>query len=192
MKTRSRCFAGLVVCLTALTAQIQTKADQALVKLTPFLSEHCISCHGPEKQKGEIRFDTLGKDLSKVQNLEIWQGMLDQLNLGQMPPKKQPQPTHDEAKMAIDLLTHSLAVAYQKAQSTGGQTVLRRLNRHELRNTFRDLLHLKGAEYRPDAAGSRLVDNNGNGSVERTGNDPLRFFPEDEEEEGFYNMRITL
>ena len=103
--------------------------------------------------------------------------MLDQLNLGQMPPKKQPQPTHDEAKMAIDLLTHSLAVAYQKAQSTGGQTVLRRLNRHELRNTFRDLLHLKGAEYRPDAAGSRLVDNNGNGSVERTGNDPLRFFP---------------
>ena len=33
------------------------------------------------KAKGEIRFDTLGNDLSKVQNLEIWQGMLDQLNL---------------------------------------------------------------------------------------------------------------
>ena len=118
--------------------------------------------------------------------------MLDQLNLGQMPPKKEPQPTRDETKRAIDLLTQSLAVAYQKAQSTGGQTNLRRLNRHELRNTFRDLLYLKGAEYRPDATGSRLVDNNGNGSVERTGNDPLRFFPEDEEEEGFYKQGTTL
>ena len=86
-----------------LAADSQAKADQALVKLEPFLNEHCISCHGPNKQKGEIRFDTLGKDLSKVQNLEIWQGMLDQLNLGQMPPKKEPQPTRDEAKKAIDL-----------------------------------------------------------------------------------------
>ena len=188
MRTRSRSFAGLSLCLAMLAADSQAEADEALVKLAPFLSEHCISCHGPEKQKGEIRFDNLGKDLSKVQNLEIWQGMLDQLNLGQMPPKKEPQPTRDETKRAIDLLTQSLAVAYQKAQSTGGQTVLRRLNRHELRNTFRDLLYLKGAEYRPDATGSRLVDNNGNGSVERTGNDPLRFFPEDEEEEGFYNI----
>ena len=121
-----------------LAADSQAEADEALVKLAPFLSEHCMSCHGSEKQKGEIRFDTLGKDLSKVQNLEIWQGMLDQLNLGQMPPKKEPQPTRDETKRAIDLLTQSLAVAYQKAQSTGGQTVLRRLNRHEL------LQHLPG------------------------------------------------
>ena len=121
MRTRSRSFAGLSLCLAMLAADSQAEEDEALVKLAPFLSEHCISCHGPEKQKGEIRFDTLGKDLSKVQNLEIWQGMLDQLNLGQMPPKKEPQPTRDETKRAIDLLTQSLAVAYQKAQSTGGK-----------------------------------------------------------------------
>ncbi|MBN38005.1 MAG: hypothetical protein CMI29_06005 [Opitutae bacterium] len=166
--------------------------DESLAKLGPFLNQHCIGCHGAEKQKGEIRFDNLGKDLSKVQNLEIWQGMLDQLNLGEMPPKKEPQPTHAESKLVIELLTRRLALAYENARSTGGQTVLRRLNRHELRNTFRDLLFLKGAEYRPDATGSRLVDNNGNGSVERTGNDPLRFFPEDEEDEGFYNIGDKL
>ncbi len=166
--------------------------DESLLKLEPFLLQHCVGCHGAEKQKGEIRFDNLGKDLSKIQNLEIWQGMLDQLNLGEMPPKKVPQPTRAEAKIVIDLLTQSLSLAYEEAKSTGGQTVLRRLNRHELRNTFRDLIFLKGAEYRPDAGGSRLVDNNGNGSVERTGNDPLRFFPEDEEEEGFYNLGDKL
>ncbi|GEM_PF-348919 len=188
MRARSPNYTGLVTCLALLLPGSQARADEALLKLAPFLSEHCIGCHGPDKQKGEIRFDTLGRDLSKVQNLEIWQGMLDQLNLGEMPPKKEPQPTREEARMAIGLLTKSLALAYEKAKSTGGQTVLRRLNRHELRNTFRDLLYLQGAEYRPDAAGSRLVDNNGNGSVERTGSDPLRFFPEDEEEEGFYNI----
>ena len=178
--------------LLVVWASPSTRADNSLGKLNPFLEKHCYECHGAKKQKGEIRLDTLGKDLSKVQNLEIWQGMLDQLNLGEMPPQKQPQPTSAETKFAIDLLTKSLAAAYQKANSTGGQTVLRRLNRHELRNTFRDLLFLKGAEYNPDATGSRLVDNNGNGSVERTGNDPLRFFPEDESEEGFFNIGDKL
>ena len=167
-------------------------ADEALLKVKPFLKQHCFECHGSKKQKGEIRFDTLGEDLAKHETLEIWQGILDQLNLGEMPPKKQPQPTRAEVKSVVDTLTRTLALAYERARSTGGQTVLRRLNRHELRNTLRDLLYLNGADYRPDAAGSRLVDNNGNGSVERTGNDPLRFFPEDEEEDGFFNLGDKL
>ena len=55
----------------------------------PFIKAHCIECHGPEKQKGDLRFDQLGTDLSDLQTLETWQGILDQLNLGEMPPKKQ-------------------------------------------------------------------------------------------------------
>lgn len=167
-------------------------ADESLKKITPFLSQHCFSCHDENKQKGDIRLDSLGHDLSKHENLEIWQGVLDQLNLGEMPPKKQPQPTIAETSLIINTLSKALSLAYEKARSTGGETVLRRLNRQELRNTFRDLLYLKGPEYRPGASGSRLVDNNGNGSIERTGNDPLRFFPEDEEEEGFFNIGDKL
>ncbi|MFP6905017.1 MAG: DUF1592 domain-containing protein, partial [Verrucomicrobiota bacterium] len=168
------------------------QAAEPLAALAPFFKQHCHECHGPKKQKGEIRLDTLGKDLAKHETLEVWQAVLDQLNLGEMPPKKQPQPATAEVQPIVDTLTATLARAYEKARSTGGQTVLRRLNRHELRNTFRDLLYLHGAEYRPDAAGSRLTDNNGNGSVERTGTDPLRFFPEDEQEEGFSNLGDKL
>ena len=178
--------------IIVLTLCLQARADESLKSLVPFLSQHCFDCHGAEKQKGDIRLDTLGKDLTKHENLEIWQGVLDQLNLGEMPPKKQPQPSRAEVKPIVETLSKSLKLAYEKARSTGGQTVLRRLNRQELRNTFRDLLYLNGAEYRPGAAGSRLVDNNGNGSVERTGNDPLRFFPEDEEEDGFFNIGDKL
>ena len=191
-----RRWRGLFPCcevvLTTLLFCSFARADDSLVKLKPFLKQHCFECHGSKKQKGDIRFDTLGKDLTKHETLEIWQGILDQLNLGEMPPKKHPQPTRAEVEPLVDTLTRTLALAYEKAHSTGGQTVLRRLNRHELRNTLRDLLYLEGADYRPDAAGSRLIDNNGNGSVERTGSDPLRFFPEDEEEEGFFNQGDKL
>ena len=166
--------------------------DEKLNALKPFLKQHCFECHGAEKQKNDIRLDTLGTDLSETRTLEIWQEALDQLNLGEMPPKKKPQPPRAEVDKVVDALTARLKVAYAEQRSTGGKTVLRRLNRHELRNTFRDLLYLHGAEYSPDAAGSRLIDNNGNGSVERTGNDPLRFFPEDEEEDGFFNLGDKL
>jgi len=27
--------------------------------LQPFLKEHCLRCHGPEKQKAKLRLDTL-------------------------------------------------------------------------------------------------------------------------------------
>lgn len=163
-----------------------------LERAQPFLEHHCYDCHGSEKQKGDLRFDTLGNDLTEIENLEIWQGILDQLNLGEMPPRKAPQPKQKEVIPIVNLLSGELTKAYEQARSTGGQTVLRRLNRHELRNTLRDLLYLNGAHYRPDAAGSRLIDNNGNGSVERTGRDPLRFFPEDEAEDGFFNIGNNL
>ncbi len=163
-----------------------------LERAQPFLEHHCYDCHGSEKQKGDLRFDTLRNDLTEIENLEIWQGILDQLNLGEMPPRKAPQPKQKEVIPIVNLLSGELTKAYEQARSTGGQTILRRLNRHELRNTLRDLLYLNGAHYRPDAAGSRLVDNNGNGSVERTGRDPLRFFPEDEAEDGFFNIGDNL
>ena len=178
--------------LAFLNVSLTARADQSLQKLQPFLKTHCYDCHGPEKQKGDYRFDSLGTDLTHLESLETWQNILDQLNLGEMPPKKSPQPAAQVSKPVIATLTKALATAYEKSRSTGGHTVLRRLNRHELRNTFRDLLYLNGAEYRPDAAGARLKDNNGNGSIERTGNDPLRFFPEDENEDGFFNLGNTL
>ena len=165
--------------------------DKELNKLKPFLEQHCLHCHGPEKQKNDIRFDLLGNDLNDIPTLEVWQGILDQLNLGEMPPEEEPQPTQAEIDQIIKTLTSRLKLAYARQKSTGAQTVIRRLNREELRNTLRDLLYLNGAAYAPGQT-SRLVDKNGNGSVERTGNDPVRMFPEDEEEHGFRNIGDRL
>ena len=171
---------------------VGARAAEPLDGLRSFFETHCYDCHGPEKQKGDLRFDTLGSDLHDLETLEIWQNILDQLNLGEMPPAKRPQPEASETASVVQKISAALSSAYAEKRSTGGQTVLRRLNRHELRNTLRDLLHLNGVEYRPDAAASRLIDNNGNGSVERTQSDPLRFFPEDEEDGGVFNIGDQL
>ena len=179
------------IILGATASTLCSVSDPELNKLKPFLKQHCYQCHGPEKQKNDIRLDTLGTDLSDHNTLEIWQGVLDQLNLGEMPPKNKPQPTKEDASQVVSTLTTRLKAAYAQKRSTGAKAVIRRLNRHELRNTLRDLLHLQGAAYRPGAV-SKLVDNNGNGRVERKGNDPVRLFPEDEKEEGFSNIGDRL
>ena len=153
-----------------------------------FFKTHCHECHGADDQKGEIRLDNLDLDFTDQTKIELWQMVLDQLNLNEMPPQKRQRPDQLESKKVINFLTKELGHAYRQFQSTERQTVLRRLNRHELRNTLRDLLFLNGPDFEPGARASKLVDNNGNGSVENTGTDPFRFFPEDENEEGFVNI----
>ncbi len=191
MKPFSRCVGALLAIIVSLISP-EVEAQNLDQQISPFLKKYCFKCHGAEKQKGDYRFDTLTGDFDKIETLETWQTILDQLNLGEMPPKKSLQPSVEETSKAALFLTQALKQVYAKRRSTGGQTVLRRLNRHELRNTLRDLLYLQGADFRPDASGSRLVDNNGNGSVSHTSTDPLRFFPEDEEEDGFFNIGDQL
>ena len=144
--------------LMCLSGALPPEEDASLARVRPFLAKHCFECHGPSKQKGELRFDTLGTSLAVVKTLETWQNILDQLNLGEMPPKKKPRPALDETRVVVDLLTSTLKRAYARRRSTGGQAVIRRLNKSELRNTFRDLLYLRGEAYEPGAV-SRLVDN---------------------------------
>jgi hypothetical protein len=177
--------------LTCTIFLLPASADDPLASLKPFLKKHCYPCHGPDKQKNDIRFDTLGTDLSNITALKIWQEALDQLNLGEMPPKKKPRPPAAELAKVREVLTSNLKLAYARQRSTGAQTVARRLNRFELRNTVRDLLYIDDPELRiGNVAG--LVDNNGNGRVENTSSDPFRSFPADEIEEGFDNIGNRL
>ena len=67
--------------------------------------------------KNDIRLDTLGTDLSDHNTLEIWQGVLDQLNLGEMPPENKPQPTKEAASRVVTTLTTVLKAAYSKNEA---------------------------------------------------------------------------
>lgn len=114
-----------------------------------FLKTYCIDCHGAAKQKGDRRFDQLELPAAKVDTLIELKDILDQLNLGDMPPKKSKQPSTDELKSFIEQATQALTEGREKLASTGGSTVLRRLNRREYIYTIGDLFGLNMAAFDP-------------------------------------------
>ena len=107
-----------------------------------FLKDYCIDCHGAEKQKGERRFDQLILPAQNTENVIDLQDIIDQLNLGDMPPKKSKQPTAAERSAIVASLTQAVAAARTALRSTSGQTVLRRLNKREYLQTVGDLFAL--------------------------------------------------
>lgn len=138
-------LAGLVLAFGA--HLLHAAAD--VPKVQQFLSTYCNDCHGAEKQKGDRRFDQLALPVSKVDTLIELKDILDQINLGDMPPKKSKQPTSEEQKAFIEQLTLALTEGRQKLVSTGGSTVLRRLNRGEYLHTIGDLFSLNMAAFDP-------------------------------------------
>jgi len=126
----------LIIILCAVTSA------HANETLKPFLNTYCVSCHGVEKQKGDRRFDTIALEIKDSNTLADYQDILDLLNLSEMPPKKAKQPGDDERRKVIAWLTETIAQYHKSKKGSGSQTVLRRLNAREYRNTLRDLLHL--------------------------------------------------
>lgn len=116
---------------------------------TTFLQTYCIECHGPEKQKGDRRFDHLALPGSTADDLLNFQDIIDQLNLGDMPPKKAKQPSAGERRATIAALTKAASQVRAALKSTGGQTVLRRLNRREYIHTVGDLFALDMRAFDP-------------------------------------------
>jgi hypothetical protein len=115
----------------------------------PFLTTYCIGCHGPMKQKGERRFDLLTGEVADDDALVDLQDMLDQLNLGEMPPADARQPSDAERRRVIDWLTLRIEQFQRSRKPTAHQSVLRRLNTREYRNTVRDLFGLNMTMFDP-------------------------------------------
>jgi mono/diheme cytochrome c family protein len=69
--------------------------------IAPFLNTYCTSCHGSTKSKGDIRLDTINAALALGKDVDLWNSVLKQLVLSEMPPpeKKQPDPS-EIAKVA--------------------------------------------------------------------------------------------
>ncbi|TWU58367.1 DUF1592 domain-containing protein [Rubripirellula reticaptiva] len=133
-----------------------------------YLRNHCIRCHGVEEQNADRRFDTLQAELSDYQIAEQWQEILDVVNLGEMPPEDEPQPSADETKRFVATVSRQLELA-RDALASGGHEQFRRLNRYEYRKTIRDLLGVNMDSF-----------------------DPTTSFPADDRVDGFDNIGESL
>lgn len=126
-----------------------TAADDFESTVRPFLNTWCVSCHGPEDQSGDRRFDRVAVSLQDSNDLAQWQDIVDQLNLGEMPPPDERQPSAEQRKIVVQWLQKRISDFHQSRSGARDRAALRRLNSREYRNTVRDLLRINTTLFDP-------------------------------------------
>ena len=86
-----------------------TRAFLISKKTTDLLDSHCYDCHDGDTQKGDIRLDNLA-DLENPKRLDLLNRMQEQLYFKHMPPKRKKQPSEEERKAILAVLSAELGV----------------------------------------------------------------------------------
>lgn len=120
-----------------------------------FLEKRCVSCHGPEKEEGDIRFDRLSRDFRAGADSHHWAEAIDKVNSGEMPPATEPQPTQDEIAAFVASLDAKLKEGRAARMAARPSVAHYRLSRKEYENTVYDLL---GVRYDPAKPGELNED----------------------------------
>lgn len=130
-----------------------------------FVGKYCMACHDAETNKGDRSFEPFLARPGSPDQTRALEEILEQLNLGEMPPKKKnvEQPLDDERRKIVAEITRYLAQVLDSSRPESA--VLRRLTRYEYNNTMRDLL-----------------------GVDTAASDATRLFPADARTHGFANL----
>ena len=106
----------------------------------PFLTQHCFRCHGEDKQKGELRVDTLSRDFAAGGSAGHWGDVMYRISAGEMPPNDEPQPTAEEAARIAEWLNARLKEGETARLAKRERVTFQKLTREEYANTIFDLL----------------------------------------------------
>jgi hypothetical protein len=142
-------------------------AVRAAEPFEAFLEKHCVRCHGPEKEKGDLRFDRLSRDFKLGADTHHWAEVIEQVNSGEMPPKKEKRPTQKEIADFITTLDSQLKEGKAARMAARPAVTHYRLSRKEYQNTVYDLL---GVHYDPAKPGELNEDTRWHG-FERIGSE---------------------
>ncbi len=120
-----------------------------------FLEKHCLRCHGPRKEEGDLRLDRLSRDFRAGIDTHHWAEAIDKVNSGEMPPKSEPQPTQAEIAAFLTNLDTRLKEGRAARMAARPTVAHYRLSRKEYQNTVYDLL---GVRYDPAKPGELNED----------------------------------
>ncbi len=140
--------ASCLVLLSGATPANAAEPTQQLANdssaIRPILAKLCFDCHGPKKQEGDVRLDTLSADVQDdAFDATTWHDALDQIKLGEMPPAKAAQLSAEQRQQLVTWITSKLSEAEQHKRFADGRVLMRRLTRYEYSNTVRDLLGIE-------------------------------------------------
>lgn len=141
MKTLARCLrnAGILHAVAGSMVLATPEDDHFSGTIRPLLEEFCLTCHSTEDPEGELdleRFDSLA---AIAQQPGVWEQVEEQLELGEMPPKKKPQPSPEQREQLHSWVRSRLAEMARAHAGDPGPVVLRRLSNAEYTWTVRDL-----------------------------------------------------
>ncbi len=124
-----------------------------------FFEKHCLECHDADSEKGGLNLEKIDYAMSGRAQTDLWTRIFDRIENGEMPPPKQAQPILEEREAILAAIQPALT----KADQSGREVVLRRLNRIEYQNTIRELLavELDFNDLLPEDQQAGGFDNNG-------------------------------
>ena len=143
---------------------LSTGATYYTDQIKPIIENYCYKCHGQEKQKGDMRFDNIDWDMVNGFDAEKWNMMLNEINLGEMPPSDELQLSEDDRRILVDWITENLDKAAE-AKETDSKLVMRRQTKSQYTNSLNELLgvYINFGDLLPDDGKSKMgFTNNGN------------------------------
>ena len=138
------CLSGVIVLILAVGINGSTLADGGVrssqqeenTSMRAFLRAYCLDCHQGDTAEGKRNFEFLTFPIRSEEHLELGIEIIDQLRLGQMPPKDAEQPNTKDRAAFLEVFGSTLEVACAQVQGDRGQTVMRRLSHREYENTL--------------------------------------------------------
>lgn len=135
----------------------------------PLATEFCFGCHSTEKHKGDLDLERVASLKGVLKEPKIWQKVVEQVDLGEMPPKEKPQPSSAQRQKFLTWINAALDEAARERAGDPGPVVLRRLNNAEYTYTIRDLTGVNtlepAKEFPADSAAGEGFMNTGNSLV---------------------------
>lgn len=119
-------------------------ADEAYFQghVVPFFARYCTSCHGAEKEEGDLTLHEFHDYEALVADRELWELVATQVRKGRMPPDTARQPAERESRALVEWID---AAIFDRREGQGvdpGRVTIRRLNNAEYNHTIRDLVGL--------------------------------------------------
>ena len=154
----------ILLCLFMTFHDLEKSMADELSGVT-LIKNFCLDCHDGETQKGEINLKAALGSEPLVKNLDLWKTVINRIENGDMPPKKNDQPSYLEKKALLKWLDREVVQFDYSSIDDPGYEQARRLTHIEFSNTLRDLLGLNMnlvEDFPIDLSGKSGFDNSAN------------------------------
>ena len=111
-------------------------------EIEPILSATCWECHGPDRERGDLRIDTLDPDILYGEDTGWWLDTMEALTNDEMPPEDGPKLSDDDRNKIITWISSQIQAASQVQRDEQSHTSFRRMARYEYNYALQDLLGL--------------------------------------------------